>query len=66
MPTGDIETITARKSKGLSEKSITPSTTPSNSLASKVKWIHNSKMAVEFIGTCLEDKATFVQSNFYL
>ena len=64
MPTSDTETITAWKSKGLSEESIKPTTTPDNSLASKLKWIHNSKIRVEFKGTCLQEKATFVQSNF--
>ena len=44
-----------------------PLTTDNNSLAPKLnrkKWIHNSKIAVEFEGSFLnQDKATFTHSN---
>ena len=52
MTTGDTETIIAWKSKGLSGRSIKPRATSSNSLAPKLKWIHNSKIAVEFKDRC--------------
>ena len=29
-----------------------PPSTPANSLAPKLTWIHNSKVAVEFKGSC--------------
>ena len=45
MPASDTETIIAWKSNGLSDKSIKPSITTSNSLASKLEWIYNSKVA---------------------
>ena len=54
MTTGDTETISAWKSKGLSGKSIKPRTTSSTSVAPKLKWIHNSKIAVEFKDRCLK------------
>ena len=41
MATGDNETALAWKFKGLSGESITSTTTPGNSLAPKLKWIHN-------------------------
>ena len=41
MPTGDTETIVAWKSKSLLEETINPPTTPGNSIAPKLKWIHN-------------------------
>ena len=56
MPTGHTETIIAWKAKKLSYESIKPKTSPGNSLAPKLRWIHNSKTAVE-----LETR----QSNFY-
>ena len=46
MPTGHTETMIALISKGLSGESITPLTTPDNSLVPKLKWFHNSKTAV--------------------
>ena len=54
MTTGDTETIIAWKSKGLSGKSIKPRNTSSNSLTPKLKWIRNSKIAVEFKDRCLK------------
>ena len=64
MPTRDTETITAWKSKGMSDESIKLPTTPSNSVASKLKRIHNSIWAVEFKGSWLkQDKATFAQKD---
>ena len=39
-------------------------TTPGNNLASKLNWIHNTKIAVKIKGICLkQDKATFTQRN---
>ena len=49
MPVGDNETIIAWKSKGLLDVSVSPLITRGNSLAPKLKWIHNSKRTVEFI-----------------
>ena len=46
MPVGDAQTIMALKSKGLSDVSIKPPTASGNSLAPKLKRIHNSKIAV--------------------
>ena len=67
MPTGDTNTNIVWNSKGLSGGSINPLTTDNNSLAPKLnrkKWIHNSKIAVEFEGSFLnQDKATFTHSN---
>ena len=35
-----------------------------NSFAPKLQWIHNSKIAVEFRGSCLkQDKASFIYEN---
>ena len=39
MPTGDTETVIARKSEGLPKESIKPPTTTGNSIAAKLKWI---------------------------
>ena len=67
MPTGDTNTNIVWNSKGLSGGSINHLTTENNSLAPKLnwkKWIHNSKIAVEFEGSFLnQDKATFTHSN---
>ena len=64
MPTGYSETIIAWKSKGLSDERTKPTTTRRKSLAPKLKWIHNSKTAVKFKGSCLKQgKATFTRSN---
>ena len=64
MPTGYSETITAWKSKGLSDERIKPTTTRGKSLAPKLKWIHNSKIAVKFKESCLKQgRATFTHSN---
>ena len=54
MPTDDTETIIAWKPKRLSHESVKILITLSNSLSPKLKWIHNSKIAVEFRGTCLK------------
>ena len=40
------------KSKGLSKEGIHPPTTVGNSLAPKLKMIHNSKMIIELQGSC--------------
>ena len=64
MPTGNTKTIVAWKSKELSEESIKAPITPVNNVAPKLKWIHDSKIAVEFKGSCLkQDKATFTKRN---
>ena len=48
----------------MSGESIKPPTTPNNSLTSKLKWIHNSKIAVEFKDICLkQEKVTFTYRN---
>ena len=54
---GDSETIIAWRSKGLSDESIKPTNVLGNSLALKLKWIHNSKKAVK------QGKATFTHRN---
>ena len=60
MPTGDTETIIAWEYKGLFKKSIKPHTAPGNNISPKLKWIHNSKIAVELKGTCFKlDNTTF-------
>ena len=46
MPDVDTETIIVWKPK----ESIKSPTTPGNSLAPKLKWVYNSKIAVEFKG----------------
>ena len=64
MPTGETETNITWKSKRLSDESTKPPVAPSNILAPEMRWIHNSKIAVEFKGGCLkEDKTTFTQRN---
>ena len=54
MLTNDTETIITWWSKGLSVESIKPPSALDNSLAPKLKKIHNSKIAVEFKGNCLK------------
>ena len=51
MPTGDTETVIARKSEGLPKESIKPPTTTGNSIAVKLKWILSSKITAVFIGS---------------
>ena len=55
IPTGDTEKIIACKFKELPGElpKIKPSTTPGNTLASKLKWSHNS-MPVQYRGACLK------------
>ena len=63
MPTGLAKTIAAWKSKGLPNEKKKSPTKSNNSLSAKPKW-HNSKIRVEFKGSCLkQDKATFTQNN---
>ena len=50
MPTGDTETVIARKSEGLPKESIKPPTTTGNSIAAKLKWILSSNITAVFIG----------------
>ena len=56
--TRDTETIIAWESKRLSDESIELPTTPGNSLASRLKWIHNPKIALEGA-----DKTAFTDRN---
>ena len=60
---GLIESIIARQVKGLSNEKIWPLTISNNSLCPKLK-CHNSKIRVEFEGSCLKpDKVTFIINN---
>ena len=52
--TSVIEIIKDLKSREPSDESIKPPNTRGNSLAIKLKWIHNSKIAVVFKGNCLK------------
>ena len=64
MSTGD-ETIIAWKCKGVLDESIFffPHTAGNNS-APKLKWFSNSKIEVEFTGSCLkQDKTTLSHGN---
>ena len=64
IPTGDTERIMEWKSKGFPSESIEPPTTSDNSFAPELKWIHNSKIAVEFKKSCSkQDKDTFNNTN---
>lgn len=59
MPIGNTETIIAWKSKRLSDESIKSHATSGKSLGLKLKWIHNSRIVVERIGSrSKQDKAT--------
>lgn len=63
-PIYNIFTIIAWKLKGLSDETIMPPTAPANILAPKLKWFHNSKIAVKLNGSCLKlVKATFSPKN---
>ena len=46
MPTGDTEPIIAWKFRVLGEEIIKHPTIEGNNLATPLKWIHNSKIAV--------------------
>ena len=64
IPTGDTERIVEWKSKGFPSESIEPPTTSDNSFAPELKWIHNSKIAVELKKSCSkQDKDTFNNTN---
>ena len=54
----DTETV-IEKSKQLSEETIKPPTTPGNCFDPKLKWIYDSKIAVEIKGIKTR------KSNFY-
>ena len=59
----NIESISAWKSKGLSDESIKPPATFNNNLASAISYI-GVKARVEFDGKCLkQNKTTFTQGN---
>ena len=60
----DTETIVAWKSKVFSKASIRSPTTPGDCLPTKLKWIYNPKISVEFNDSCFkQDKATFTHRN---
>ena len=60
MPTNYNETTIAWKSKGLLDESIKLLATQHKSVAPKLKWIYNSRNAVEFKGSFSKQKeATF-------
>ena len=62
--TDDTETVIEWKFEILSDESIKPPTAPGNSLAPKMKQIHNSEIALENGGSYLkQDKATFTFKN---
>ena len=61
MKSGNTETVIAWKCKTLSDESSKPPTTTGNSLALKLKWIDDLKIAAEFRGGLLETR----QSKFY-
>ena len=42
------------KSKRLSYENIKPPTASGNCIVPKLKWIHNSRIAVKFRGRCLK------------
>ena len=57
------EIIIVWQSKQLSKEKIRPSTTANNNIYPKMN-LHNSKMRVEFKGSCLkQDKETFTPRN---
>ena len=63
MPAGLTETIVAFQSKWLSNEKVQPGSTFYNSLSPELRW-HNSKIRVEFKGSCLkQDKVTFMPKN---
>ena len=64
MPAGITDTIVELKSKQLSNERTKFPITAYNSLSPKLRWINNSKIRVEFKGSCLiQDKVTFTQRN---
>ena len=61
MPTGLTETILAWKSRGLSNGKISPPTKSNDTRSLKLK-CYNSKIRVEFKGSCLkQNKLTLIQ-----
>ena len=64
MPVGITNKIIDWESKGLSNEKIKPPITANYSLPLKLIWMNNSKIRVEFKGSCLEqDKVTFTPRN---
>ena len=61
-PAEHIKTIIAWKSKRLSNKSIKTVAISGNSFASKLKWINNSKITVEFNGSWLKQSESTLVS----
>ena len=60
MPACIADSIVAWESKGLSNEKFKPFITANNSLSPKVRYINNSRIRVEFKGSCLkQDKVTF-------
>ena len=64
MPNSVTETITTWKLKDLLGESVKPPITSGNSLAPKLKYIHNSKIVAECKGSCLkQDQSSFTCKN---
>ena len=64
MLSGNTEATIAWKSKWLSDEGIKLPTTPGNNLCPKLKWIHYSRMSVEFKESYLkQDKETSTHRN---
>ena len=60
---GNTDDISASKSKGLSDESIKPPSTPDNSLALSLSYI-GTKTRVKFVGICLkQDKIRFTHKK---
>ena len=63
MPAGVTETVVAWGSKGLLNEKINPRITTNDNISPKLKW-HNSKIRVEFKGSCLkQDKVNSTPRN---
>ena len=61
---GLSNTIAESESKGLSNEKINPPFTANKSFSPKNLWMHNSKIRLEFKGSCLkQDKVTFTSNN---
>ena len=54
MLAGLADTIAKWESKGLSNKKNKPLTTANHSLSSELRWMNNSRIKVEFKGSCLK------------
>ena len=63
MMTDNTQTIILWKSKGFLEERIKSPTMPGYSLAPKLTWIDNSKLAVEFKRRSSKQEGTFTHRN---